>query len=188
MTVIKAKKERKGILLIRRYLTVFFSCIAIALFFLVISLSNAPSYIKDEPDACINCHVMVPQYVSWEKDVHKLGTTCNDCHVPHDSFTNHYWFKIKDGLRHATVFSLRREPQVIRIKPAGIRVVQNNCIRCHEELVKPGIFSMTAGQTGIIGGDRKCWDCHRDVPHGRVQGLASSSLGRSPGQDSERKD
>jgi cytochrome c nitrite reductase small subunit len=186
VTLIKTKRESKGIFIIRRYLTVFFSCIAIALFFLVISLSNATSYIKDEPDACINCHVMVPQYVSWEKDVHKLSTTCNDCHVPHNSLVDHFWFKVKDGLRHAAVFSLRWEPQVIRIKPAGISVVQNNCIRCHEELVKPGIFSMTAGQTGIIGGDRKCWDCHRDVPHGRVQGLASSSLVRVPGQNFEK--
>ena len=32
-----------------------------------------------------------------------------DGHVPHDSFIRKYYFKASDGLRHATIFTLRKE-------------------------------------------------------------------------------
>jgi len=123
-------------------------------------ISKAPSYLSDKPETCINCHIMVPEYSTWGHSAHREYTSCNDCHVPHNNVVNHYYFKAMDGLRHATIFTLRAEPQVIRIKEAGANAVQNNCIRCHN--------------TNDLRKERKCWDCHRETPHGRVKGLSTT--------------
>ena len=82
-------------------------------------ISKAPSYLSDNPATCVNCHIMAPQYATWTHNSHRQYARCNDCHVPHNNLLNKYYFKAKDGMRHATMFTLRREPQVIRIKEAG---------------------------------------------------------------------
>jgi cytochrome c nitrite reductase small subunit len=83
---------------------------------LIFQISNASSYLSDNPQACINCHVMTAQYASWHRSSHGRNTVCNDCHVPHTNFLSKYAFKASDGIRHATMFTFRLEPQVIRIK------------------------------------------------------------------------
>ncbi|MEW6702373.1 MAG: cytochrome c nitrite reductase small subunit [Bacteroidota bacterium] len=99
--------------------------------FYLLHISNAVSYLSDDPKMCVNCHVMNPQYATWERGSHGRSVTCNDCHVPQNNFISKYLFKANDGLRHAAYFTLRWEPQVIRIKEDGKRAVQDNCIRCH---------------------------------------------------------
>ena len=117
----------------------FIVAIAAGIFFgltaYILYVSNAVSYMSDDPKTCINCHVMNTEYVSWTKSSHRENATCNDCHVPQNNFINKYYFKAKDGLRHATMFTLRQEPQVIVIKEEGSKVVQKNCIRCHNDLI-----------------------------------------------------
>jgi len=134
----------------------------------VLRVSRAASYLTDDPAACVNCHVMGPQYASWQHSSHALVATCNDCHVPHDSVWRKYGFKAMDGARHSFMFTFKLEPQVIRIHEAGARVVQENCVRCHG-----GLFSGDAA-LAPHGGGRACIECHREVPHGRVNSLASS--------------
>jgi cytochrome c nitrite reductase small subunit len=140
-------------------------------------VSNAPSYLSDNPQTCVNCHVMAPQFATWQHSSHREVATCNDCHVPHNNVVNHYLFKAQDGLRHATVFTMRMEPQVIQIKNAGRDVVQNNCVRCHDKL-----FSSTPLPVGHKSDyqDRLCWSCHRETPHGRVNSLSSTPNARVP--------
>src|SRR5690625_6656239 len=83
-------------------------------------VSRASSYLSDAPETCVNCHVMAPQYATWAKSAHREVATCNDCHVPQDNIFRHYFFKASDGLYHSTIFTLRLEPQVIRIREPGI--------------------------------------------------------------------
>ncbi|HSH52035.1 MAG TPA: NapC/NirT family cytochrome c [Bacteroidales bacterium] len=45
-------------------------------------ISKAHSYLSDNPQTCINCHIMVPQYATWNHSSHREITHCNDCHVP----------------------------------------------------------------------------------------------------------
>ena len=144
-------------------------------------ISKAHSYISDNPQTCVNCHIMAPQYATWTHSAHKDVAHCNDCHVPHDNIFNHYYFKAKDGLRHATIFTLRNEPQVIEILEAGQHVVQQNCVRCHEQLIKdPKMMTMRTIQTVHQRTDRQCWDCHRYVPHGRENSLSLVPNARVP--------
>lgn len=143
-------------------------------------ISNAPSYLTDNPEACVNCHIMAPQYATWYHSSHRERTHCNDCHVPHNNFLNKYYFKAKDGLRHATMFTLRLEPQVIFIKEAGREVVHDNCIRCHTKLLTDNKLLAYTSEIHNARLDRKCWDCHRETPHGRVNSLSSVPNARVP--------
>jgi cytochrome c nitrite reductase small subunit len=136
-------------------------------------LSRAHSYLSDNPNACINCHIMAPQYATWNHSSHREVTNCNDCHVPHNNFLNKYYFKAKDGLRHATIFTLRNEPQVIFIKEEGAEAVHKNCIRCHEELLVDPKLKAAVGNHEKHMTDRNCTECHREVPHGRVNSISS---------------
>ena len=104
----------------------------------------------------------------------------NDCHVPHNNLVNKYYFKAKDGLRHATIFTLRNEPQVIFIREEGQDVVQQNCIRCHTYLLKDEKLQIKTSEFQHFRTESKCWECHRETPHGTVNSLASVPNARVP--------
>ncbi|KAF0150803.1 MAG: cytochrome c nitrite reductase membrane subunit NrfH [Ignavibacteria bacterium] len=142
--------------------------------FYIVYISNAASYLSDNPKTCVNCHVMTPQYATWERGSHGKVATCNDCHVPQDNLIRKYWFKANDGLRHATYFTMRWEPQVIRIKQAGKDAVQENCIRCHSNLIHPVALRAINNRNVQDQTEKYCWDCHRETPHGRVHSLSST--------------
>lgn len=120
---------------------------------------------------------MAPQYATWNHSSHREVATCNDCHVPHNNFFSHYYFKGKDGLRHATIFTMRSEPQVIFIKEAGIGVVQKNCVRCHSHVFDTKEVGVNQK---VHQSDRLCWECHRETPHGRVNSLSSVPNAKVP--------
>lgn len=44
-------------------------------------ISKAHSYLSDDPKACVNCHIMEPEYATWMHSSHGRNTVCNDCHV-----------------------------------------------------------------------------------------------------------
>jgi len=138
----------------------------------VVRISEAASYLSDDPKACINCHVMFPEYATWRHSSHGRVTNCNDCHVPHHNDFEKYLFKAKDGMRHSFIFTFRLEPQVIYATKEAREVIQENCVRCHGN-----VMSAVAG--GAHGGSshdgmRSCISCHREVPHGRVHSLSST--------------
>lgn len=135
--------------------------------------SKAISYLSDDPKTCANCHVMTPQYATWKNSSHREWANCNDCHVPQDNIFKKYLFKAKDGLYHATVFTTRGEPEVIRMKEAGVEVVQSNCIRCHENQVTDAALTASVEDHKELRTDRKCWTCHQEVPHGKIHSLSS---------------
>lgn len=144
------------------------------IFMLVVHASNAPSYLSDNPETCINCHVMYPHYASWSKDSHSQWATCSDCHVPQDNFVRKYFVKARDGFNHSTYFTFRWEPQVIRIKSPGQAVVQENCIRCHIDLVDMTSLVTVTGPIAREGEGKYCWQCHQETPHGSVRSLSAA--------------
>ncbi|MDW3196792.1 MAG: cytochrome c nitrite reductase small subunit [Cytophagales bacterium] len=139
----------------------------------IAKVANVASYLTDDPRACINCHVMTPQYITWNHSSHREVASCNDCHVPHDNVIKQYAFKAKDGIYHATIYTLRAEPEAIVMHEAGREAVQNNCIRCHvDQVTDAKMQSWTATHTSDRL-ERTCWECHRETPHGRVRSLSS---------------
>ena len=148
-----------------RYGTFALVGVALGLGIVVARLGNATSYLSDSPQTCMNCHVMTDAYVSWQRGSHGRVTVCVDCHVPHNNPVAKMAFKSTDGMKHSYVFTMRDEPQVLRLSKGAEPVVQANCLRCHAEQ-----FSMArlAGPS-----ERKCWDCHNNF-HGSAQSLSAS--------------
>ena len=169
------------------YAIVIFGCI-VGLSLFIAQEAEVLSYMGDDPKTCVNCHVMTSEYNSWMHSSHREATTCNSCHVPHNNVVSKYYFKAKDGLYHASVFTLRDEPQVIEMKEASQEVVQENCIRCHMQQVTDVKLSSWLDAHDGNRTSRKCWECHREVPHGRVHGLASTRYNIAPIPTSPVKD
>ncbi len=142
-------------------------------------VSRAWSYMSDDPETCVNCHIMSTEYTTWRHSSHRENATCNDCHVPHDNFFRKYYFKAMDGLRHSAIFTIRGYEQSITMRNPGNTVVMENCIRCHGELTDMVNANVTFQETQE-GNGKKCWDCHREVPHGRVKSLSSTPFAIVP--------
>jgi cytochrome c nitrite reductase small subunit len=159
---------------------ILISGILAGLLFYVVHISRMGSYLSDDPSTCMNCHIMAPQHATWNHSSHREKTNCNDCHVPHNNIVNKYYFKAKDGLRHATIFTLRKEPQVIFIKEEGKKVVQKNCIRCHSDLITNEKVMNYTRAFQHERTERQCWECHRETPHGRVNSISSVPYARVP--------
>jgi cytochrome c nitrite reductase small subunit len=141
----------------------------------IIYMSRAHSYLSDDPSACINCHVMIPYYQSWSRSSHTHWTNCNDCHIPQNNVFSKYTFKLKDGVYHSAVFTIKGESQAIRPTKSSYNVIMKNCIRCHTQLntefVKTGMITYSEAKKGK---GKPCWDCHTQVPHTHISSLSSS--------------
>jgi cytochrome c nitrite reductase small subunit len=119
------------------------------------------SYMSEDPRACVNCHIMVPQYDAWQKSSHHTVATCVDCHLP-DSFPAKYVAKARNGWFHSRGFTLQDFPEPILITPPNAAILQDNCVRCHDGL----LHDATAA-----AGAPTCVHCHADVGHGETVGL-----------------
>lgn len=163
-----------------RKTALFFIAVIIGLGLFMAKEAKVLSYLSDDPQACVNCHVMTPVYNSWMKSSHREWAKCNDCHVPHDNVFEKYYFKAKDGLYHASVFTARAEPDVIEMKEASQRVVQQNCIRCHVQQVTQVKYDGYLNDHRENRTQRKCWSCHQQVPHGDIHGLLTIKYNVAP--------
>lgn len=127
------------------------------------------TYLGDEPATCINCHIMVPYYSTWLHSSHGRDATCNDCHVPHQNAVKKWTFKGTDGMKHVAAFLTNSESEVIQAHNSSSTVIMDNCVRCHTqlttEMVKTGRIDFMMAQAGA---GKACWDCHRNVPHGKT--------------------
>jgi cytochrome c nitrite reductase small subunit len=126
------------------------------------SYAEGLSYLSNDPRACVNCHIMREQYDGWQKAAHHARATCNDCHVPQDFFGK-YLAKAVHGWRHSKGFTLNDFHEPIRINPADLEIVRQNCVRCHGALVDELAPPQHAG---LAGGEPDCIHCHSAVGHG----------------------
>jgi cytochrome c nitrite reductase small subunit len=123
------------------------------------------SYMSDDPEVCINCHIMQPQYDSWQKSSHHAVAVCVDCHLPHD-FLGKYVAKAENGWHHSKAFTLQNFHEPIMIKAPNARILQDNCLACHEDLV----HELVGGVNGAAE-EVRCVQCHITAGHGETVGL-----------------
>jgi cytochrome c nitrite reductase small subunit len=135
--------------------------------------SKAISYLSDDPKACANCHVMTPQYTTWQNSSHREWASCNDCHIPQGNIIEKYVAKAQDGFFHSAIFMMRAEPEVIEMRAERDITVQNNCIRCHKDQITDAKMSSMSDDHIKNATTKNCWECHREVPHGSVNSLSS---------------
>lgn len=123
------------------------------------------SYLSTDPRSCANCHIMWPQYDSWQKSGHQHVATCADCHMPHSFFAK--WFaKAENGWNHSVAFTAQNFHEPIVINEKNARILQESCLYCHGSLVHElGIPSHEPLEAV------DCIHCHRTVGHGPRAGL-----------------
>src|SRR3954465_7301721 len=121
------------------------------------------SYLSNDPKACVNCHIMNDEYNAWTKGSHHAIATCNDCHLRH-SFVAYYFDKASNGWNHSKAFTLQNFHEPIMINEHNSRILQGNCLRCHEEMV----HEIVAGNKLDIS-SVKCVTCHMTVGHGPLK-------------------
>ena len=120
--------------------------------------ARGASYLTDNPQACVNCHVMNSQYDGWVKSSHRMVAVCNDCHTP-EGLVSKYAAKAFNGFLHAAAFTTGRFPDEIRIKPHMRAIAEQACLKCHAEIVQAiNVSDDRAGQLS-------CVRCHRNVGH-----------------------
>ncbi len=151
-----------------KYVATFSVVVAVALFAYVVKASNMMSYLSSDPKVCINCHTMNTHYATWQHSSHRDRATCVECHLPRDSFTNKMLAKSRDGFKHSVAMTLRSYGLNIRATENAADRIQANCIMCHQEIVSQMAINSSLYEIPNSGDviDRRCWDCHRDVPHG----------------------
>ena len=110
---------------------------------------------SDQPEFCVRCHVMESEYEAWAHTGAHRRKMCVDCHLPNDNAGIHYIWKALDGLKDVAFFYSGAVSDHIELTAHGAKVLQENCIRCHEQTVMQ------------INQERNCWECHRRVMHTR---------------------
>ena len=119
--------------------------------------ANGLSYMSKDPAACANCHIMQPQFDSWQRASHRNVAGCADCHLPRYGLAK--WIsKADNGYRHSKAFTLQNFHEPILMTSGNREILQNNCLDCHGELVQ----EMASGHPDGV----ECVHCHQSVGHG----------------------
>jgi len=123
------------------------------------------SYLSTDPLACANCHIMQTQYDAWQKASHHGVATCVDCHLP-NTFIAKYIAKAENGYHHSKGFTFQDFHEPIMIKASNSQILQDNCLKCHSDLVHELVAGATTSPDSI-----RCVHCHSSVGHGIRAGL-----------------
>jgi cytochrome c nitrite reductase small subunit len=121
--------------------------------------AEGASYLSNDPETCINCHVMREVYDGWHNGSHKAFAVCNDCHTPHTLLAK-YIIKGLNGWNHSVAFTTGRFPEPITITARNRAVALENCLYCHGDLVTAISYHDSDSPTD-------CLTCHAGVGHGR---------------------
>jgi cytochrome c nitrite reductase small subunit len=130
------------------------------------------SYLKNDPSACANCHVMQEHFDTWQQSSHHHVATCNDCHLPHNP-VGKLVVEADNGFFHSLAFTLQDYHDPIQIKPRNRVVAQNACLSCHGDLVHC-MLPAASTQGAMAGEILLCVHCHADVGHA-FRGISSRS-------------
>lgn len=119
------------------------------------------SYLSDDPNACINCHIMRENLDTWSKSTHHHVAKCNDCHLPHN-IVGKYAVKALNGFNHSAAFTLGNYKDPIQIKEHSLNIVKNSCVSCHGEMTQAlNHLNNNKNETS------DCLHCHRSVGHSK---------------------
>lgn len=124
------------------------------------------SYFSKDPVACTNCHIMQPQFDSWQKASHHTVATCVDCHLPHSTIPK-FLAKADNGFWHSKGFTLQDFHEPIFIRNSNKNILQKNCLYCHKDFVHD-ILPDSAQESFE---NFSCIHCHRSVGHGETIGM-----------------
>lgn len=120
--------------------------------------AQGASYLTNNPAACANCHIMQQHFDAWTKSSHRAVAVCNDCHTP-PGVLRKYAVKASNGFWHSVAFTTGEFPEPLRIKPRNLRVTEDACRICHDDIVQ------TIDTAHRDGRQLSCVRCHWTVGH-----------------------
>ncbi|WP_075860373.1 cytochrome c nitrite reductase small subunit [Carboxydothermus pertinax] len=132
------------------YLSIFL--VTIYTVFFLLGLGTVHAYL-DSPKFCSSCHVMEKEYQGYLKKPHSGKVSCGGCHLP-AGFPRYGIEKTYSGIRDFLSFSYRTYPDVIKISARSQKIVEENCLRCHQGATEK-----------LLGVAQRCTFCHRQVFH-----------------------
>jgi cytochrome c nitrite reductase small subunit len=122
--------------------------------------AQGASYFSSNPASCVNCHIMREQYDSWQRASHHAHAGCVECHLPQEGLSK--WVaKAENGFWHSTRFTLQDFHEPIHIHPKNARILQENCVKCHQDVVADLV-----SHGAFADGSNECVRCHASVGHG----------------------
>jgi len=112
-----------------------------------------------EADFCGSCHLMDEQVSSYLHSPHRNAANCGDCHDPHALVTGSA-YAAYSGARDVYRVVTNSAPLEIRTTNLSKKILQENCMRCHGDLMGD------IADTSHNGGDY-CFHCHQEIVHER---------------------
>nr|WP_321468700.1 cytochrome c nitrite reductase small subunit [uncultured Desulfobulbus sp.] len=160
-----------------KYLAIFSVVVMIGVFANLVNESQMLSYLSSDPKVCVNCHTMTTAFETWQHSSHRNRATCVDCHLPRDSFANKMLAKARDGYHHSVAMTFKTYGSNLRISTDAAGRIQDNCISCHRGIVSQMLensakYAKHEDRTVQMG--RRCWECHRGLPHGTMRNLMAT--------------
>ncbi|WP_083798823.1 NapC/NirT family cytochrome c [Dethiobacter alkaliphilus] len=125
----------------------------VALLFLFLLTGWRAYEFQERPEFCNLCHGVEIFYETWFHSAHRPVTNCKDCHIPQD--IREFFWSPRYGIRDFYAYFLGDTPDLYRAKPPTPRIVRENCIRCHEALLRELPLHERL----------ECQHCHRQTPH-----------------------
>lgn len=125
--------------------------------------ANGWAYFGEDPETCRQCHSMQKQFNAWEKGSHHKVATCQECHSPQDNLPKWMLEEADNGFWHSVKFTTGAYPENIKIREMNRHTVQENCLRCHSDLVS----NIEGTRVGAHNGQIDCLHCHAEVGHKR---------------------
>ena len=110
-----------------------------------------------EAGFCGRCHAMDYQVETYQHSPHAEAAHCGDCHDPHGLVTGSA-FAAYTGTRDVYRVVTNTTPLEIKATNLSKNVIQENCMRCHGDVMTQ------VGNTSDDGGSY-CFHCHRNTVH-----------------------
>jgi cytochrome c nitrite reductase small subunit len=158
------------------YVAIACVVMVVVVFVTLVYESRALSYLSSDPKVCITCHTMNTHYATWQHSSHREQARCVDCHLPRDSFVQKMIAKSIDGYNHSVAMTFGTYGKNLRVTSSAAERIQSNCISCHQGAVSQMHQNSEhyASFDDDVSMGRRCWDCHRMIPHGRTKSLLST--------------
>jgi cytochrome c nitrite reductase small subunit len=163
MEIPRTVSERASRIGVVTLLIALFAGAAGGIGFFTLGYADATAYLRDDPAACANCHVMQGHLDAWIKSSHGKVATCNQCHAPAGTFDK-YYCKARNGFFHSLAFTTGEFPDNLRSTDYNHRVTEQACRNCHAE-VSHGLRSPVARMNTTE--ELSCIHCHATVGHDR---------------------
>lgn len=131
--------------------------ILVGLGFAMMLLTRLPALGLEEASFCGRCHSMQVQVDTYMHSPHREVANCGDCHDPHGLVTGGA-YAAYTGTRDLYRVVTNTIPREIRTTELSKRVLQDNCLRCHQDIMKE--IADTSRDQG-----KHCFHCHQEIVH-----------------------